>query len=139
MLVPVIVRANFKVTTSQDVVLETIAGQNLPLLFASLQVLNRTGATSTITTEVEKSNSFAGQTDPDFNGTVLTQVGVSQSIGNGQSRTYDLGTLMPSGYGVSNTLSLANAGPAVEARVSLVLTGMIETSVQPDPAVIRNV
>jgi hypothetical protein len=141
MLVPVIVRANFKVTTSQLVTLETIAGSNLPLLFPELQVFNRTATTCALTISGQRSLLFSSQPDADFNGTVNTTLFSAVSLAAGQNMMVSgLGqSLTPTGYGVSTNITLANAGPAAEALVSLVLKGMVETSLQVDPLLIVNV
>jgi len=138
MLVPVLVRANRKISTSLELTLENIVGSNLPMLFAEIEVINRTETASSVVIEGERVNSYVDQVDPDFNGIVTTSMFVSQSIGMDQSMRFTVGSLTPSNYGVSTVFTFTHAGPALESWVSIVLRGMIESSVRPDPAVIIN-
>lgn len=138
MLVPVLVRANRKISTSLELTLESIIGSNLPLLFAEIEVINRTSTASSVTIEGERSNSYVDQADPDFNGLVTTSMFVSQSIGMNQSMRFTIGSLTPVSYGVSTVFTFAHAGPALESWISIVIRGMIESSVRPDSAVIVN-
>lgn len=142
MLIPVRVYANFKVTTSTSVTVEDLLGSNLPLLFPDIFVSNRTPSTCTVTVAGIRSFLYLNQTDSDFDGTFTSPLFTTFSIGDG------LGTvipglsqsgLLPSSYGQTTQLTFTNAGPAAEAWVSVVVKGMIESSVLPDPLVVVNV
>jgi len=141
-LTPVLLKANYKVTTATSLVLtvEDLLASNLPLLFPELVVFNRTPTADTIALTLVRKIVYLNSTDPDFDGVVSTTLS-NPSIGQGVSATLALGTysLVPSNYGITHELTVANAGAALEARVSLVLRGMIESSVHPDPLVIQNV
>lgn len=141
MLIPVLVRASYKVATSQVVVLENLVGSNLPLLFPELYVFNRTPSANSLTVSCVRSTLFLTQPDPDFTGAVNQSIFSPFALGNGQNQKLsglDF-SLTPAAYGVSTTLTLTNGGAAPESWVSLVLKGMIESSVQPDPLVVINV
>jgi hypothetical protein len=141
MLIPVLVRANYKVTTSQVVTLESLAGVNLPLLFPEVWLFNRTPTANSLTVSGQRTLVYLNTADPDFSGSVNQAMFSTFSIGNGQSSKLAglENSLVPASYNITNTLTLTNAGAAPEAWVSLVLKGMIESSVRPDPLVIVNV
>jgi hypothetical protein len=117
-----------------------LLASNLPLLFPELVAINRTPTADTVSLSLVRKIAYLNSTDPDFDGVVSTALS-SITIGQGVSGTLALSanSLTPSNYGVSHELTIQNAGPAAEARVSLVLRGMIESSVHPDPLVIQNV
>jgi len=141
MLIPVLVRANYKIASSLTVTLEDLLGVNIPLLFPEVLILNRTPTTASLTVTAVRKSVYTNQTDPDFNGTVTTPLSLAFAIGNGQGQklTGLDGSLVPPAYGVSNEVTLANSGPAAQAWVSLVIKGLIESSVQPDPLIVVNV
>jgi len=141
MLIPVLVRASFKITTSQLVVLENLVGSNLPLLFPEVRVANRTATTSSITVSGQVRNLFVNQPDPDFEGTLLYSPFVDFSVGNGQTQLLSglSNSLTPATYGVTNEITLTRTSGAAEAWVTLIVKGMIESSVGPDPLVTINV
>lgn len=141
MLVPVLVRANYKIASSATVTLETLAGSNLPILFPEAYVFNRTPTASNITVSGVRVWSYMNTTDPDFTGLVNQPLFSSFSVGNGQNAklTGLDNSLVPTAYGVSTTLTLSNAGPVATSWVSLVLKGMVESSVSPDPLIVVNV
>lgn len=147
MLVPVLVRANYKVESSVTLVLENLVSGNLPLLFPEAYLFNRTPEPNSLTVTGVRSWSYMNQSDPDFDGLVnqplFTSIAMSNSfsVGNGQT-TKLVGlddSLFPVGYGVSTTLTLSNAGPNAVSWVSLVLKGMIDSSVRPDPLAVVNI
>lgn len=140
MLVPVLIRANYKVTTTLNLTLEDVAGGNLPLLFPEAYLFNRTPTPNNLTVTGTRVFSYINPTDPDFAG-LVTQSLFSFSLGNGQNTKLSGldNSLVPASYGVSTTLALSNAGPAAASWVSLVLKGMIESSVSPDPLVVVNI
>lgn len=139
MLVPVRITAHYKVTASETVTLEDLAGANLPLLFGELRVYNRTPTADSVTISCMSSTTLTGQTDPDFNGVLEASPFPSASLSNGQTQAYDIGTLLAAGSGTVTELEIANAGPAPEARVTVVLSGLIESSVSPDVQTVVNV
>jgi hypothetical protein len=81
------------------------------------------------------------QADPDFNGLVSTTL-QSSTVANGASLmvgTQVLGqSLVPTRFGASTELTVSNLGAAAEAKVTVLVRGMVETSVQPDPLVVFN-
>jgi hypothetical protein len=141
MLVPVLVRANYKIAASLNLTLEGLAAGNLPLLFPELYVFNRTPEPGNLTVAGVRVHSYINQADPDFTGLVNQPLFSTFAISNGQStKLYGLdNSLLPQNYGISTSLKLTNAGPAAGSWVSLVLKGMIESSVSPDPIAIINV
>lgn len=141
MLLPVLVRANYKIATSQVVTLENLVGSNLPLLFPELLIYNRTSTSDTIVVSGVRSTIMTGQVDPDFNGTFTHPLFVSFGLSNGLSQAVSGlgGSLLPSTEGISTILTIANSGGAAEARVTLILRGKIESSIRPDPLVVVNV
>jgi len=141
MLTPVIVRANFKVASSQLVTIENLLGSNLPLLFPELIIANRTPTSNAITVAGQRRMVYVGSTDPDFNGVLLYTIFPTFSIAQAQvQKVTGLDySLTPTGYGQTTEITLTNAGPAATAWVSLIIKGMIETSVKPDPLVNINV
>jgi len=141
MLRPVLVRANYKITGATLVTLENILGANLPLLFPQVTVMNRTTSANSLTVSGQVRHLFTNQTDPDFNGAVLYSPFVDFSVGNGQVQVVPglPNSLLPGSCGVTTELTLTNSGPAAEAWVSLVVRGMVETSVNPDPLLTINV
>lgn len=141
MLVPALVRANYKVTTSQTVTLESILGSNLPLLFPEILVYNRTGTACSLTTSGLRRVTFTNQSDADFDGNVTSTLFTTFSLaaGLGQKLSGLDQSLLPSEYGVTTEITFANAGPAAEVWVSLVIKGMVETSLQADPLLVVNV
>lgn len=141
MLTPVLLKANYKITASPLILtIEDLLASNLPLLFPELVLLNRTPVAGTVSALLVRKIAYLNSTDPDFDGVVNTTLS-NTTFGQGTSVTLPLGTdsLVPSAYGITHELTVTNAGPAVEARVSIVLKGMIESSVHPDPLVIQNV
>lgn len=138
MLVPVLVKANYKIATTLTVSLETLAGANLPLLFPEAYVFNRTPSASSVSVAGARVLSYLNTSDPDFTG-LVTQPLFSSSIGNGQNvkLTGLDNSLVPANYGVTTNLTFSNAGPATTGWISLVLKGMIESSVSPDPLVVN--
>jgi hypothetical protein len=141
MLQPVLVRANYKVTTSTLLTLEAMAGSNLPLLFPELWVFNRTPTTNNVTVSGQRKVLFISQPDPDFNGMVSYQTFPTFTLANNtQVKVSGLDyELLSSNYGQTTEITLANAGPAVEAWISVILKGMIDSSVRPDPGLVINV
>jgi hypothetical protein len=140
MLVPVLVRANYKISTSLSVTLENIVGANVPLLFPEVYVHNRSPDPVSVSVTGLRDSTYLNQSDPDFNGIVSQSLFSALSLGQGQSvKLPGLDySLVPSAFGVTTSLTLSNAGPAAEAWVSLVVKGMIESSVSPDPLVVVN-
>ncbi len=141
MLTPVLVRANYKVASSQLVTIENLLGSNLPLLFPEVIVANRTPTSCAITVAGQRRLVYVGSTDPDFDGNLLYTPFLSFSVSNGQVQKLtglDY-SLTPSSYGQTTEITLTNAGPAAEARVSLIIKGMIESAVSPDSLVNINV
>ena len=137
MLVPIVVRANYKVgATKVDVQLESILGSNLPVLFPTVTVMCRTDSVS-VTPSV--TTQFTNQVDPDFNGSVVKTDPIISLTSGTQADIKLSSTLHPTAQGVSHTLSLAKTGVAVEAQVSILIRGMVETSISPDPQVTVNV
>ena len=142
MLIPVLVRASYKVTTTQLVTLENIVGSNLPLLFPEVWVSNRTPAVnSPIAISGEVRNVFSGSPDPDFDGAILYAPFIDFSLSEGQTSklTGLSNSLTPASSGITTEISITRAGLAAEAWVSLLVKGMIESSVSPDPLVTINV
>lgn len=141
MLTPVLVRANYKIAGAELVILENLLGSNLPLLFPEVTVMNRTTSTDSVTVSGQIRHLFTNQTDPDFNGAVLYSPFVDFSVGDGQVQVIPglPNSLTPSSYGVTTEITLTNSGPAAEAWVSLVVKGMVETAISPDPLVTINV
>lgn len=131
MLKPSILRANYKVAATQTLILENVS--SLPLLFPSIQVMNRTpiGTPASLELTITSKVLFANQADPDFNSIVNTTSVVV--IAAGDSHQVDLSTLLPTACGVTTEVLLTNLGPAPEVRVSIVLRGLIESSIAPDP------
>jgi hypothetical protein len=141
MLVPVLVRANYKIAAVLNLTLENLVAGNLPLLFPEVYIFNRTPDPNNLTVAGVRVHSYLNQADPDFTGLVNQPLFSSFSIGNGQNvKLPGLdNSLVPTNYGISTQLTLTNAGPAAGSWVSLVIKGMIESSVRPDPAVVVNV
>jgi hypothetical protein len=141
MLRPILVRANYKVTGATLVTLESLVGNNLPVLFPEVTVMNRTGAAGSLVISGETNTVFTNQTDPDFNGAVTYTPFSSFSLGDGQTGLLSglPNRLMPSDYGITTEVTLTNAGPAAEILASVIISGMVETSVSPDPLVVINV
>lgn len=141
MLVPVIVRASYKIPVTLTVTLESVLGSNLPLLFPEVEIMNRTPTACSVTVSGETRNLFVNQPDPDFDGAVLSPLSATFSVGEGLTASVSgLGnTLLPTANGITTELTLVNTGPAAEARVSLVIRGLIESAVSPDPLVTINV
>ena len=141
MLIPVLVRASYKIPTSFTVTLENILGSNLPLLFPEVEVMNRTTAACTVTLDGERRNVFTAQPDPDFDGAVLTPLFSTFSVADGLEAPVPgfANSLTPATYGVTNEITMLNAGPAAEVWVTLVIRGFIESAVSPDPLVTINV
>ena len=141
MLVPVFVRANYKITTSQVVTLESIVGSNLPLLFPEVVLHNRTEESCNVTVLMQQSAVYLNQSDPDFNGSVSRSLCPTFSLADGTSAklTGLDNSLLPTSQSISNILTLSNAGPADEAWVSLVVRGFIESSMRSDPLAVVNV
>lgn len=141
MLTPVLVRANYKVTSSQLVTIENLLGSNLPLLFPEIIVANRTPTSCAVVVSGQRRLVYLGSTDPDFDGNLLYTSFLSFSVSNGQVQKLsglDY-SLTPASYGQTTEITLTNAGPAAQAWLSLIVKGMIETSVKPDPLVNINV
>jgi hypothetical protein len=141
MLRPILVRANFKIVTSEVVTLESLCGLNLPLMFPQVQLWNRTPTASSVTVSALKSTVLLNQADPDFNGTITNIPFPSFALANGTSSSLLPLTqaLVPAGYGTTTVLTLARASGAAEARVTLLVMGLIESSVVPDPLLVVNV
>lgn len=142
MLVAVLVRASYKVATSQVVTLENIVGENLPLLFPEVQVMHRTPAANSLTISGEERNVFTNQPDSDFDGAVLTPLFTTFAVADGTTAVLTglKNSLLPAApYGITTEVTLTNAGPEAEAWVTLVVRGMIESSVSPDSFVTINV
>ncbi len=142
MLVPVRLVANYKVSTSEQVVLEDLLGSNLPLLFPDVTVINRTPTNCSLSVAGIRRFTFLTQTDSDFDGVLNATLFTTFSLGIGLSQKLsglDQSGLLPSSYGVIHQLTLSNAGPAAAAWVTLVVKGLVESSIQPDPLVVVNV
>ena len=141
MLVPVLVRANYKVAASLTLTLESLASGNLPLLFPEVYIFNRSPDPNNLTVAGVRIHSYLNQSDPDFTGLVNQPLFSSFSLGNGQNvKLAGLdNSLVPTNYGISTQLTLTNAGPSSGSWVSLVIKGMVESSVRPDPSVVVNV
>lgn len=141
MLVPVLVRANYKIAASLNLTLEGLVAGNLPLLFPEVYVFNRTPDPNNLTVAGVRVHSYINQADPDFTGLVNQPLFTSFAISNGQSikLTGLDNSLVPQNYGISTQLTMTNAGPSAGSWVSLVIKGMIESSVKPDPLVVYNV
>jgi hypothetical protein len=142
MLIPVVIRASYKIPTSLTVTLENLLGSNLPLLFPEVEVMNRTSSACTVTVSGEKRNVFVNSPDPDFDGAVLSPMFSDFSVADGLEAALpglNQSLVPPSTYGISNEITLLNAGPAAEVWVSLVIRGMIESSVSPDKQTTFNV
>ena len=141
-LKPILIKANYKITTSQLITLESIIGSsNLPVLNPRFSILNRTPSPCNITVSAQRRMVFVNQVDPDFNGTVLEPVFTSFSLSAGTTsgiRTLPL-DLLPAGYGITTELTIANSGPAIQARVTLLVMGQVESSVMLDPLLIINI
>jgi hypothetical protein len=140
MLVPVIVRVNVKVEDDATIVLEDVVETNLPLLFPEVSVFNRNASSGNVTVLFERVTVWADQSDNDFDGTATKTIVSSFSLGANSSSILSLSTnsLTGESYGQTNELTLTNAGPADEVLVSVVIKGMIETSITPDPNVVVN-
>ena len=138
MLRPVVIRANYKVASSHTVTLESICGINLPLMFPKLQIWNRTPTACNVTINAVTNVFLMNQVDPDFNGTITSPTFSSLALATGtNSGILQLPqTLEPVLYGMTTVLTLTNAGPAAEARITLLLQGLIESSVVPDPLLV---
>ena len=141
MLVPVLVRANYKIAASLTLTLEGLVGGNLPLLFPEVYLFNRTPTANNLTVAGVRIHSYLNQNDPDFTGLVNQSLFTSFAISNGQNvkLTGLDNSLVPQTYGISTQLTMTNAGPSSGSWVSLVIKGMIESSVKPDPLVVYNV
>lgn len=141
MLVPVLVRANYKIAASLNLTLEGLVAGNLPLLFPELYIFNRTPDPNNLNVTGVRVHSYINQADPDFTGLVNQPLFSTFAISNGQSTKLPGldNSLLPQKYGISTNLTLTNAGPAAGSWVSLVLKGMIGSSVSPDPIAIINV
>lgn len=142
MLIPVNVRANYKISTSLAVTLENLVGSNLPLLFPEVLALHRTPTTCNLTIAGQRSLNFINQVDPDFDGLFTGPLFTTFTLGQGllaKLTGLDQSGLLPAAYGQTTVLTFTNAGPAVEARLTLVIKGLIESSVMPDPLAVVNV
>jgi hypothetical protein len=141
MLVPVLVRANYKIAAVLTLTLEGLVSGNLPLLFPEVYIFNRTPDPNNLTVAGVRIYSYLNQSDPDFTGLVNQPLFSSFAVGSGQNvKLAGLdNSLVPTNYGVSTQLTLTNAGPSAGSWVSLVIKGMIESSVRPDPSVVINV
>lgn len=142
MLKPVLARVNYKIAASLTVTLEDLIGSNLPLLFPEVLLLNRTPTACTASVVGNRRVTYVGQSDPDFDGSVITPLFATFGIGSGSATKLsglDQSGLLPSAYGYTNELTFTNAGPAAELRLSLLVKGLIESSVDPDPLVVVNV
>jgi len=141
MLIPVLVRASYKIPTSLTVTLENLLGTNVPLLFPQVEVMNRTTSACTLTVSGDVRHVFLASPDPDFDGAVLDPLFTTFAVGDGLTAPLPglSNSLVPAKYGITNEITLLNSGPAGEAWVSLVVRGMIESSVGPDPLVTINV
>lgn len=139
MLTPALIRANYKVAGSLEVALESIIGSNLPLMFPEVYLFNRSTGCSMSISGVREVQ-FVNQADPDFNGTV-TQTLFSTSLAPGQKvRAAGLdNSLLPIGYGVSTALIIANTGPDPDAMLTILVKGLIDTSIANDPRLVVNV
>ncbi len=140
MLKPVLLRANYKVTTSLSVTLESLLGSNLPLLFPEVIVMNRTATSGSLATSGVRSFLFTSQSDPDFDGAVATTLFTTFALGNGSKvkLTGLPNQLDPAAYGITTALTFINSGPAATELLSIILTGLVESSVTPDPLTIVN-
>jgi hypothetical protein len=141
MLTPVLVRANYKVSSSQLVTIENLLGSNLPLLFPEVLVANRTPTSCAVTVSGQRRLVYVGSADPDFDGVLMMSPFLTFSVSDGQvAKLMGLDySLTPSGYGQTTEIVLTNSGPAAQAWVSLIIKGMIESAVSPDPLVNINV
>lgn len=141
MLIPVLVRANYKVSSSQLLTLENLVGANLPLLFPEVLVANRTPTACSMTVVGQRRLLFTNSADPDFDGNLLHPLFSMFSVSQGllQKISGLDYSLTPAAYGQTTEITLTNAGPAAEAWVSLIVKGLIESAVSPDPIVNINV
>jgi len=141
MLTPVLVRASYKVSGAELIVLEDLLGSNLPLLFPEVQVMNRTETACTVTVSGLVRNVFTNQPDPDFNGAVTFSPFLDVSLADGQTATLTglPGVLTATKHNITTEITLTNSGPAAEAWLTLLVRGMIESAVSPDAAVTINV
>jgi hypothetical protein len=123
------------------VIIENLLGSNLSLLFPEVIVANRTPTTCAVTVSGQRRLLYVGSTDPDFDGNFLYTMFSSFSVGAAQVQKLtglDY-SLTPSSYGQTTEITLSNAGPAATAWVSLIIKGVIESAVSPDPLVNINV
>lgn len=141
MLTPVLIRASYKITTAELVVLETLIGSNLPLLFPEVSIMCRTATDDAVTVSGQVRTLFTNQPDPDFDGAVLFAPFSSFSVGDGATASITglPYSLLPASYGVTTEITLTHVGPAAESEVSLICRGMVETGVSPDAGVVINV
>lgn len=141
MLIPVLVRANYKVSSSQLLTLENLVGGNLPLLFPEVLVANRTPTACSVTVAGQRRLTYVNSVDPDFDGNFLYSLFPTFSVSQGllQKLSGLDYSLTPAAYGQTTEITLTNAGPAAQARVSLIIKGFIESAVSPDPLVNINV
>ena len=65
MLVPVVLQANRKISTTLILTLEDLVGANLPLLFPDVTVYNRTPTNSVVTLQGQRRVAYANQADAD--------------------------------------------------------------------------
>ncbi len=140
MLMPVTLRANYKVTLALPITvnLETILGANLPLLFPKLTVYNRTAALGSVMLNLNKTAYWLNQTDADFDGLVITTP-YSGAVANGANTVITLGTLTDAIAGNTHELTLTNLGAEDPALISLEITGMIDSSVGANKQIVQNV
>ena len=143
MLIPVILRADFKIATGSPVtcILENLLSNNLPLLWPEVLVMNRTVAAGSVTISGVTNHSFQNRADADFNGLVATTPFLPFVLGSGTDQKVSglSNTLLPTSAGVTNEITFDNAGVETPALISLELTGWIESAVSPDPLTIVNV
>jgi len=140
MLIPVLVRSSYRISGATTVTLESLLGNNLPLLFPEVVVMNRTATTCSVSVAYDRRVLFTNQPDSSFNGAVVTALS-TVALGEDTESTLGLvpNSLLPTARGVTHELTITNSGPAGEAWVTIMVKGLIESAVSPDPLVTINV
>lgn len=145
MLLPVLIRSNYKVEVATPTTLgvENLVASALPLQDCKIIVHNRSTSAGSVSVTITRTSSFENQSDSDFDGLVTTTPVSAVTVTNGTSLTIDLGeavgALLQNSSGVTHSMVVSNLGAVDPALISFEILGVVESAVGVNRQVVVNV
>lgn len=145
MLLPVLIRSNYKVEVATPTTLgvENLVASVLPLQDCKIMVHNRSTSAGSVSVTITRTSSFENQSDSDFDGLVTTTPVAAVTVANGTSLTINLGdavgALLQNSSGVTHSMVVSNLGAVDPALISFEILGVVESAVGVNRQVVVNV